>query len=85
MPYGLASPEWSNEKGIGASFCFRLLGINSYHCVYPPVHGSEKVMGYIMNAKDRLGSTMNIDTDPIKVADKIIADFKEKRKVLGWR
>ena len=84
MPYGLASPEWSNEKGLGASFCFRLMGINSYHCVYPSVHGSEKVMDYITNAKDRLGSTMNIDTDPIKVADKIIADFKEKRKALGW-
>lgn len=27
---------------------------------------------------------MNIDVDPIKLADKIISDFKEKRAALGW-
>lgn len=84
MPYGFASPEWSNEKGIGASFAFRLSGISSYHCVYPPIQGSDKVMDYIFNAKDTLGSTMTIDTNPDKLADKIIQDIKEKRKILGW-
>ncbi|MCP4178206.1 MAG: anaerobic carbon-monoxide dehydrogenase catalytic subunit [bacterium] len=85
MPFAMSSPEWSNEKAIGASFSFRLLGINSYHCVYPQAHGSEKVMNHIMNAKDTLGSTMTVDLDPSKLADKIIEDFKEKRKALGWR
>lgn len=84
MPYALASPEWSNEKGIGASFCFRLLGINSYHCVYPPVQGSEKVMDYIFDAKDTLGSSMFVDTDPMIVAHKIIDDFRAKRRALDW-
>ena len=84
MPFAMSSPEWSNEKGLGASFCFRLMGINSYHCVYPSAHGSEKVMNHIMNAKDTLGSTMTVDLDPSKLADIIIEDLKEKRKELGW-
>jgi anaerobic carbon-monoxide dehydrogenase catalytic subunit len=84
MPFAMSSPEWSNEKAVGASFCFRLLGINSYHCVYPAAHGSQKVMNYIMNAKDTLGSTMTVDIDPLKLADIIIDDLRAKRKKLGW-
>ena len=33
MPYAFTSPEWSNEKGIDAALGFRLMGVNSYHCV----------------------------------------------------
>ena len=85
MPYALASPEWSNEKGIGAALGFRLSGINSYHCVEAPVQGSDKVMNFLKTGtKETLGSTMNVDIDPIKLANKIIEDFKQKRKALGW-
>lgn len=84
MPYAFASPEWSNEKGIGASFAFRLNGVSSYHCVYPSVQGSDKVMDYIFNSKESLGSTMTVDTNPDTLADKIIHDIKAKRKSLGW-
>lgn len=84
MPFAFASPEWANEKGIGAALGFRLFGINSYHCVEAPVRGSKNVMEFLINAKDTLGSTMNVDTDPLKLADKIIEDLKAKRKALGW-
>ena len=85
MPYALASPEWSNEKGIGAALGFRLSGINSYHCVEAPVQGSDKVMNFLKTGtKETLGSTMNVEIDPVKLANKIIEDFKEKRKALGW-
>lgn len=85
MPYALASPEWSNEKGIGAALGFRLSGINSYHCVEAPVQGSDNVMNFLKTGtKETLGSTMNVDVDPVKLANKIIEDFKEKRKTLGW-
>lgn len=85
MPFALASPEWSNEKGIGAALGFRLNGVNSYHCVHAPVQGSDNVMNFMYKGtKETLGSTMNVDTDPIKLAEKIIADLKEKRKALGW-
>lgn len=86
MPFAFASPEWSNEKGIGAALGFRLNGINSYHCVHAPVQGSDNVMNFLYKGtKETLGSTMNVDVDPIKLADKIIEDLKEKRKALGWK
>lgn len=85
MPYALVSPEWSNEKGIGAALGFRLFGINSYHCVEPPLQGSDNVMNFVKTGtKETLGSTMNVNVDPVKLANKIIEDFKEKRKNLRW-
>lgn len=85
MPFAFASPEWSNEKGIGASLGFRLSGINSYHCVHAPVQGSDNVMNFMYKGtKETLGSTMNVDVDPIKLSNKILDDLKQKRKALGW-
>lgn len=34
--------------------------------------------------KELLGSTMNVDTDPVALGEKIVADMREKRKALGW-
>jgi carbon-monoxide dehydrogenase catalytic subunit len=85
MPFALASPEWSNEKGIGAALGFRLFGINSYHCVEAPVQGSDKVMDFLKKGTQKtLGATMTVEVDPVKLADIIIDDLKEKRKTLGW-
>lgn len=78
MPFALVSPEWSNEKGIGAALAFRLFGVNSYHCVEAPVQGSENVSEFLKNGtKEILGSTMNVVVDPKGLAHKIIDDFKE--------
>ena len=33
---------------------------------------------------ETLGSSMNVDTDPVKLGEKIVADMKAKRKALGW-
>ena len=85
MPFAFASPEWSNEKGVAAALGFRLLGINSYHSVYPPVLGSEKVMKFLFeDTKETLGSVMVVEVDPGKLADRIIADINRKRKELMW-
>ena len=81
----MSSPEWSNEKGIDASLGFRLMGINSYHCVEPPTQGSDAVTKWLKeDTKDILGSVMYVNTDPAKVAEKILADIDEKRATLGW-
>ena len=31
-----------------------------------------------------LGSVMHVDTDPVALGEKIVADMKAKRKALGW-
>ena len=82
LPFAFSSPEWSNEKGIGASLSFRLLGINSYHCVYLPIQGSDNVMNYIFDkSAEKLGSKMVVDTDHLKLAQRIISDINNKRNL----
>ena len=85
MPFAFSSPEWSNEKGIDAALGFRLMGINSYHCVEAQIHGSKNVIEFLKEGtKELLGSVMVVDTNPDSLGEKIVADIIEKRKALGW-
>ncbi len=85
MPYAFASPEWSNEKGICAALSFRLLGIDSYHCVYAPTQGSDNVTEFMSNGfKDILGSRMIVNVNHTELANEIVNNLKEQRKALGW-
>ena len=85
MPFAFSSPEWSNEKGIDAALGFRLMGINSYHCVEAQIHGSKDVIEFLKEGtKDLLGSVMVVNPNPDALGEKIVADIIEKRKALGW-
>ena len=85
LPFAEVTPEWSNEKGVGAALAFRMLGFDSYHCVHAPVQGSKKVADFLYGGtRELLGSCMNVDPNPAKVAQMIIDDFKQARKKLGW-
>ena len=85
MPFAFSSPEWSNEKGIDAALGFRLMGINSYHCVEAQIHGSKNVIEFLKEGTKELpGSVMVVDTNPDSLGEKIVADIIEKRKALGW-
>ncbi len=81
MPFAFCSPEWSNEKGIGAALSFRLLGLNSYHCVYTATLGAEKVTEFLTtHTQTLLGSTMVVEPDPDKLAARLIADLDARRQ-----
>ena len=85
MPFAFTSPEWSNEKGIDASLGFRLMGINSYHCVEAQIHGSKNVIEFLKEGtRETLGSVMHVNTDPKALAEKLVEDIKAKRRALGW-
>ena len=85
MPFAFSSPEWSNEKGIDAALGFRLMGINSYHCVEAQIHGSKNVIEFLKEGtKDLLGSVMVVNPNPDALGEKIVADIIEERKALGW-
>ena len=85
MPFAFTYPEWSNEKGIDAALGFRLMGINSYHCVEAQIHGSKNVIEFLKEGtKDLLGSVMVVNPNPDALGEKIVADIIEKRKALGW-
>ena len=81
----MSSPEWSNEKRYRCIPWLPPMGINSYHCVEPPTQGSDAVTKWLKeDTKHTLGSVMYVNTDPAKVAEKILADMDEKRAALGW-
>ena len=85
MPYAQSSPEWANEKGVGAALAFRLLGLNSYHCVEPQTFGSEKVTRFLKEDTGKMGlGVMIVNTDPQILGNRIVSDFEAKRKELGW-
>ena len=66
LPYAMSSPEWGNEKGIGAALAFRMNGISSYHCVEAQIYGSEKVMKFLKeDTQELLGATMNVNTNRV--------------------
>ena len=86
LPFAFASPEWSNEKGICAALAFRLLGMNSYHSVYAPTQGSEKVTEFMEHGtKPLLGSEMVVDVDHQALAKRIVEDMDARRRALGWK
>jgi carbon-monoxide dehydrogenase catalytic subunit len=86
LPLAFSSPEWSNEKGLGAAMGFRLLGLNSYHCIAPPLDGSDKVARFFFeDTQELLGAVMVIDPNPTVLAQRIIADFDARRAALGWQ
>lgn len=85
LPLAFTSPEWGNEKGIDAALGFRLMGIDSYHCVEAQIYASPNVTYFLKEgSRAALGSTMHVDVDPVKLGEKIVADMKKKRKALGW-
>ncbi|MCL2347678.1 MAG: hypothetical protein FWC50_05385 [Planctomycetaceae bacterium] len=86
MPFAFLSPEWSNEKGIGSSLSFRLLGINSYHCVYPPIQGSDHLAEYMLNGgMKRFGSRMVINPDHVALTKRLMRDMDELRETMNQK
>jgi carbon-monoxide dehydrogenase catalytic subunit len=84
MPFAFVSPEWSNEKGIGAALAFRLLGIDSYHCVFGATLGSDQVQHFLEHeTRDLLGSAAVVETDPAKLAIRIVDDLERRRSALA--
>ena len=85
LPLAFSSPEWSNEKGLGAAMGFRLLGLNSYHCIAPPLDGSDKVARFFFeDTQELLGAVMVVEPDPVVLARRIVADFDARRAAIGW-
>ena len=79
MPFGFASPEWSNEKGVGASLGFRLLGLSSYHCVPAPIGGSAAVSRFFYEDTEALlGGKMVIELDPQRLVERIVHDLDQR-------
>ena len=84
MPFAFSSPEWSNEKGIGAALSFRLLGLDSYDCVFAAVLGPERVRRFLEeDTRELLGSVAIVETDPKQLANCIVSDLECRRLAIA--
>ena len=84
MPFAFVSPEWSNEKGIGAALAFRLLGLDSYHCVFAATLGSDRVQHFLEHeTRELLGAAAVVETDPKQLAMRIVSDLERRRSLLA--
>lgn len=85
MPFAFSSPEWSNEKGVGAALSFRLLGVDSYHCIGAPVGGSANVQRFLEEeTRELVGGGMVVLSDPAALGARIVDDLNARRAALGW-
>jgi carbon-monoxide dehydrogenase catalytic subunit len=83
MPFAFSSPEWSNEKGLGAALGFRLLGLDSYHCIPAQIEGSPEVQAFFEEGTTEiLGGRMVVRTDPVELGNLIVQELEARRQNL---
>ena len=86
LPLAQVIPQCFNEKEFCTALAYRTLGLNSYHCEQSAVRDASDLVDFLPEeTKDLLGSSITIDADPEKLAEKIVADFDQARSDICWR
>lgn len=86
LPLAQVIPQCFNEKEFCTALAYRTLGFNSYHCEQSAVWDASDLVDFLPEeTKDLLGSSVTIDADPEKLAEKIVADFDQARADICWR
>jgi carbon-monoxide dehydrogenase catalytic subunit len=84
LPAAGAAPEWMSEKAIAIGQYFVASGVYTIFGLNLPVTGSETFRRYLFEElEDVLGGKWDLEPDPIKMAQKMIAHIDNKRKALG--
>lgn len=86
LPFAAIIPEWSCNKGIGATFAFRMSGFDTYFCSQTSQLESEEVQTFLHEeVKDLLGSSMHVISTSDELVEKILSQFAAIRSELCWR
>jgi carbon-monoxide dehydrogenase catalytic subunit len=65
------------------ALAFRLLGIDSYHCVFAATLGSDRAQNFLEHeTRELLGAAAIVETDPKQLATRIVADLEQRRLTL---
>ena len=84
LPAAGSAPEWMSEKAISIGQYFVASGVYTVCGVGLPVTGAPVFQDYLFNQlESELGGMWDLEVDPIKHAQKIIAHIDKKRKELG--
>ena len=84
IPVAGSAPEWMSEKAISIGHYFVVSGVYTVFGVTMPVSGAPVFEDYLYNKLEGLyGGMWDLEVDPIKHAQKMIAHIDKKRKELG--
>jgi len=84
LPVAAVAPEYMEQKAtIDAVFALAF-GLYTYVNPVPTVTGGPNLVKLLTeDCKDMTGGQLDVETDPVKAADKILASIESKRKMLG--
>jgi carbon-monoxide dehydrogenase catalytic subunit len=84
LPAAGSAPEWMSEKAISIGHYFVASGVYTVFGVTLPVSGAPVFKDYLFNAFEKMyGGMWDLEVDPIKHAQKMIAHIDRKRSELG--
>jgi carbon-monoxide dehydrogenase catalytic subunit len=84
LPAAGSAPEWMSEKAISIGHYFVVSGVYTVFGVGLPVTGAPVFQKYIFEEFEKLyGGMWDLEVDPIKHAQKMIAHIDKKRQALG--
>jgi len=84
LPVAGAAPEWMSEKAVAIGQYFVSSGVYTLFGVTWPTLGSKEVTDYLFKDMEQMyGGMWDFETDPMKMAQKMIAHIDKKRKALG--
>jgi carbon-monoxide dehydrogenase catalytic subunit len=84
LPVAGAAPEWMSEKAVAIGAYVVGSGVFTVLGTVPPILGSSAVTALLTSgAKDVLGASFAVESDPFKAASLMIDHIDSKRKNLG--
>jgi anaerobic carbon-monoxide dehydrogenase catalytic subunit len=84
LPACGAAPEWMSEKAISIGQYFVASGVYTIFGATFPTTGSKEFTNHLFKDHEKLyGGMWDFETDPLKMAAKMIAHIDKKRKALG--
>jgi len=84
LPVAGSAPEWMSEKAISIGHYFVASGVYTVFGVTLPTSGAPVFHDYLSKEFENItGGMWDLEVDPIKHAQKMIAHIDKKRKALG--
>jgi len=84
LPAAGSAPEWMSEKAISIGHYFVASGVYTVFGLHLPTSGAPVFHDYISKEMEKLyGGKWDLEADPVKHAQKMIAHIDKKRKELG--
>lgn len=84
LPAAGSAPEWMSEKAISIGHYFVTSGVYTVFGVTFPTSGAPVFQNYLFEELEKIyGGMWDLEADPIKHAQKMIAHIDKKRKALG--